>query len=242
MATITNKQRVLTHFFALLKRCALAEPDSGEAEARPVLEQFLYGVCRENATREQADRAFKNLRERFFDWNEIRVSSPRELEEAMDDLPDAEQRAERIISFLQQVFEKEFSFDLESFHKKGVKQAAKALAGYQASDDYVIAWVLRNSLGGHAIPIDAPTLRVTRRLGLIDRDQEDREALRTSLEHLVPKAKGAAFTELASFLAHEYCWEEEPNCSSCPLAGECPTAHELGAEVLSTARTRNKPR
>src|SRR5262249_60628586 len=71
MATTTNKHRVLTHFFALLKRCAVAEADSGEAGPRPVLEQFLYGVCRENATREQADRAFNNLRERFFDWNEI---------------------------------------------------------------------------------------------------------------------------------------------------------------------------
>jgi endonuclease III len=243
MATTTNKQRLLSHFFGLLKRSVIAEPDSREAGTRPVLEQFLYGVCRENATREQADLAFKNLRERFFDWNEIRVSSPRELEEALGDLPDAEQRAERIISFLQQVFEKEFSFDLESFHKKGVKQAAKALAGYQASNDYVIAWVLRNSLGGHAIPLDAPTLRVTRRLGLIDRDQEDRETLRTSLEHLIPKAKGAAFTEVASHIAHECCWEEEPSCSVCPLAGDCPTAQELGAEVLSTARTtRNKPR
>ena len=40
-----------------------------------MLEQFIYGLCREDATREQADRAFRNLCERFFDWNEVRVSS-----------------------------------------------------------------------------------------------------------------------------------------------------------------------
>jgi len=243
MATTINKQRVLTQFFSLLKSCEVTDPGPREAGSRPVLEQFIYGVCRENATHEAADRAFKTLRERFFDWNEIRVSSPREVEEALGDLSDAEQRAERIISFLQEVFEATFSFDLESLHKKGVKQAFKSLQRYQAANDYVIAWVLRNSLGGHAIPVDAPTLRISRRLGLIDRDQEDREALRTSLEHLVPKAKGAAFTELSSHIGHEYCWEEEPNCSSCPLAAECPTAQELGVEVLSAARaTRNKPR
>ena len=49
MATTTNKQRVLTQFFSLLKSC---DP---ELEGRPVLEQFIYGVCREDATREQAD-------------------------------------------------------------------------------------------------------------------------------------------------------------------------------------------
>lgn len=238
MATTTNKQRALTQFFSLLKNC-----EAAEQEARPVLEQFIYGVCREDATREQADLAFSNLRERFFDWNEIRVSSPREVEEVLGDLSGPEQRAERIISFLQEVFEATFSFDLESLHKKGVKQAAKSLQRYQASSDYVIAWVLQNSLGGHAIPVDEPTLRVSRRLGLLDRDQEEREALRTSLEHLVPKAKGLAFTELASHVGQEFCWDDEPNCSACPLAAECPTAHELGAEILSAARaTRSKPR
>src|SRR5262249_18482594 len=209
MATTTNKQRLLTQLFHAFKNSY----QPAEAEPRPVLEQFLYGICREGATREQADRAFKGLREEFFDWNEVRVSSPREVEEALADLPGAEQRAERVISFLQEVFEANFSFDLEPLHKKGVKQAAKALARYQAADDYVIAWVVQQSLGGHAVPLDAPTLRAVQRLGLIDRDQEDREALRTSLEHLVPKAKGPAFTELVSHLGHEYCWEEEPHCS-----------------------------
>src|SRR5207244_360643 len=82
-------------------------------------------------------------------------------------------------------------------------------------------------------PVDAPTLRLSRRLGLLDRDLEDSEAQRTSLEHLVPKARDTAFSELASYLGQEYCWEEEPNCSACPLASECPTAHELGADVVA---------
>ena len=240
MATTTNKQRQLTQFFGLLKGSGEA---AAEQEPRPVLEQFLYGVCREGATREQADLAYRSLCEHFFDWNEVRVSSVREVEEALADLPAAEQRAERIISFLQQVFEKEFSFDLEALHKKGVKQAAKALAGYQAANDYVIAWVVQQSLGGHAIPLDAPTLRCAQRLGLLDRDLEDPEALRTSLEHLIPKARGSAFTELVSHLGQEYCWEEEPNCAACPLAPECPVAQEEAAEAVAAARaTRSKPR
>jgi endonuclease-3 len=241
MATTTNKQRLLTQLFALLKD----DSEAADGESRPVLEQFIYGICREDATHEQADRAFKNLRERFFDWNEVRVSSVREIEEALTDLSGAELRAERILSFLQEVFEANFSFDLESLHKKGVKQAAKALARYEAAkgNDYVIAWVVQQSLGGHALPLDAPTLRITRRLGLLDRDQEDREALRTSLEHVVPKAKGRAFTELISQLGQEYCWEDEPNCSACPLASECPFAQEQAAEAVAAARaTRSKPR
>jgi endonuclease-3 len=237
MATTINKQRILGSLLnAPLGDCA-------EQEALPVLEQFIFGLCRENATAEQAQQAYHNLRTRFFDWNEVRVSSIRELEEAMVGLGDAESRAQRVVSFLQQVFEDTFSFELESMHKKGLKVAAKELAKYGSADDYVGAWVVQRSLGGHAIPIDTPTLRCSRRLGLVEVGTEDLEAARSSLEHVVPKSKGAQFTDAISNLAEKFCWEDEPACQECPLRGECSHAHEVLGEQLTTARTaRAKPR
>ena len=224
MPTTTNKQRVLTHLFSGLKR----RYDPSEPEPRPVLEQLLYAVLREGTTRELADRAYKHLQERFFDWNEIRVSSVREVEEVIADLPGAEMRGQRLISLLQEVFETTFSFDLETLHKKGLKQAAKQLSRYEAvkGNDYAVAWVIQRALGGHAIPLDDPTLRVLRRLGLIDGDQEDLEALRSSVEHLIPKNRGPLFNELISFLANEVCHEDEPDCHSCPLCHDCPVGRE----------------
>jgi endonuclease-3 len=238
MATTINKQRLLNHILAAVRKTAEAQD-----EPRPVLQQFVYGLCREDATPEQADRAYRNLCERFFDWNEVRVSSARELEESFAELPNAEGRAQRLLSFLQEVFELNFSFDLEKLQKEGVKQAAKKLARYQAANDYVTAWVVQRTLGGHAIPLDPPTLRCARRLGLLEGGQDDPEAARASLEHLVPKAKGPQFTDAISLFAEEYCWLEEPNCPACPLAAECATAHELGTEALAGARaSRPKPR
>jgi endonuclease-3 len=89
--------------------------------------------------------------------------------------------------------------------------------------------VVQQSLGGHAIPVDPPTLRVVRRLGLLENEEDDPETLRSSLEHLVPKSRGPLFNDLISALAEDYCWEEDPGCPSCPLAGSCPTALEAGA-------------
>jgi endonuclease-3 len=238
MPTTTNKQRQLNLFFGALKKWH----DPAEPEPRPVLEQFLYGILREGATRKMADRAFHNLREMFFDWNEVRVSSVREVEDALGNLPEAEVRAERVINFLQEVFEQEFCFDLESLHKKGMKEAARHLAKYQAANDYTVAWVVQNSLGGHAVPLDLPTLRAARRLGLIDGDQDDMDAARASLEHLVPKVKGTVFGELISRLADEVCYEDEPRCSACSLCHECPTGHDLARESVAPTRSRPKPR
>jgi endonuclease-3 len=237
MATTINKQRILTQ---VLTGAAKA---GGDGETRPVLEQFIYGLCRENASPEQAERAYRHLRERFYDWNEVRVSSVRELEDAFEGLSEPDARAQRLVSFLQEVFETEFKFDLEGLHKKGVKVAAKQLLRYQAADDYIVGWVVQRSLGGHAIPIDTPTLRCARRLGLVEADQDNPEGARSSLEHLVAKTKGAQFTDAISALAEEHCWESEPNCPACPLSAECAFAQDAGAETLAAARShRPKPR
>ena len=94
MATTINKQRVAQP--ALLH--APAGGRGREAAPLPVLEQFVYALCREDATREQARPGLtRTCDERFFDWNEVRVSSVRELEEALAGLPDAESRAQRLI-------------------------------------------------------------------------------------------------------------------------------------------------
>jgi endonuclease-3 len=244
MPTTTNKQRLLNQIFAHLPKAAREGPDGAShlPQGLPVLEQFLYAVCREGATREEGGRAFQNLRERFFDWNEVRVSSLRELSEALGGLPDAESRAQRAVDFLQEVFETTYSFDLEILHKKGLKQAAKQLARYQAANDYSVAWVIQQSLGGHAVPLDSPTLRVLRRLGLADDDQQDLEALRASLEHYIPKAKGSLFIDLISDIAKDYCYEDEPNCSACPLAACCAMGQERKALGGSENGTRHRPR
>ncbi len=233
--TITiNKQKLVTQIFSM------AKGKHAEPESRPVLEQFLYAICREGVTRELADQAYKSLQEKFFDWNEIRVSSTRELAEVMDGLPEPENRAQRLIDFLQEVFETTFSFDLESLQKKGLKQAAKQLARYQAANDYAVALVTQTSLGGHAIPLDAPSMRALRRLGLLEAEGGDMEALRASIEHQIPKARGWLFSDLVSALAEDYCWEEDPNCSACPLAQFCPSAEEFKATVAAASGRKSR--
>jgi len=137
MATTANRQKIVTQLFAALGKHTKAKP----AESRPVLEQFVYAILRENATRDAADQAFKTLQDRFYDWNEVRVSSSLEIIETLDGVVcDPEARAQRIIDFLQEIFETTYSFDLdpllEVLQKKGLKQASKQLLRYQAANDY----------------------------------------------------------------------------------------------------------
>ena len=226
MANTPNKQKIVLQVLALHKG---ARPET----ALPVLEQFLYAILREGTTRPAADDAFAALRKHFYDWNEVRVSSTQELADAIDEfVPDGEARAQRLIDFLQEVFETTFSFDLESLQKKGLKQAAKQLSRYQAANDYAVSWAVQKSLGGHALPLDAAGLRVLRRLGLLE-EAGDLEAQRASLEHQVPKAKGSEFIDVISVIGEDPCWEADPACPACPLNKVCPTGLEMKMTALA---------
>lgn len=238
MATTVNKQKIVNHLFTHFGKNAKGKP-AGE---RPILEDFVYAILRENATRDAADQAFASLQERFFDWNEVRVSSTLEIVEAFDGaLADAETRAQRIVDFLQEIFETTYSFDLqpllEVLQKKGLKQASKQLSRYQAASDYVVAFVMQQSLNGHAIPLDAAAQRCLKRMGLVE-EHADLETLRSSVEHQVPKAKGQQFIDLISELAEAHCHEEEPRCSHCALRTLCPTAAEQKAMASSSKKPR----
>jgi endonuclease III len=232
MATAVNKQKTLDHVFTALKK----RFDAPEPTQRSVLEHLLYAVVREGTTREKADRAFQNLKDRFIDWNEVRVSTVQELCDTMGPLPDVATRAQRLIGLLQEWFELTYSFDMDEVAKKGLKEGAKKISRMNDSNDYSVAWVVQHGLGGHAIPLDGPAIRVLRRLGVLDGESESLESLRGTIEHFVPKVKGPAFVELLSRHADELCTEESPKCGRCPLLDDCPTGQELRAQEGSKPR------
>jgi len=235
----TNKQQILERSLKLLEKKYPVPP---EPEKRPVMEELLYAICREGVPTAQADAAFKKLKGSFFDWNEVRVSTVPEVADALAGLPNAGARAQRVIEFLQELFEMTYSFTLEDLEKKGLKQAAKQLGRYQAVTDFGVAWVTQRSLGGHAVPLDEPTLRVVRRLRVVEEEADDTEALRGTLEHYVPKSRGVEFTEL--FVQHgtAIC-TEVPQCAVCPLNKDCPTGIEnLSKKPAGEAKPKPKSR
>lgn len=226
MPPVMNKQDLLAKSLKLLEKRFPPPAPAADAPARPVLEEMLYAVCREASTPEQADAAFHKLKHSFFDWNEVRVSTGQEVADALRDLPDRAQKAHRIIEILQYVFEMYYSFDLVDLDKKGLKQAGKQLARFTGATDFTVAWVTQRALAGHALPLDEPTLRVLRRLRVVDAEADDLEAVRGPLEHVIPKAKGPEFTDVFARHAAALCVAGQPKCPDCPLNKDCPTGIE----------------
>ncbi len=242
MPATTTKQQLLTQVYAVLKKKIPASPEP--ETPHPILEEVLYAILREGVPNSEADAAFLKIKTGFVDLNEMRVSSVQEVADAIEGLADAGNKAERIVKFLQEHFERTYTFALDDLEKKGLKQAAKQLARYKdhGVSDFVVAWVMQRSLEGHAIPLDEPTIRVLQRLGAIDEEIEELEATRATLEHYIPKSTGIDFTDRIIQLATTICLPVNPRCPECPLLPICPTGQTRVKAMKAPKVAKAKPK
>ncbi|MBN2023984.1 MAG: hypothetical protein JW809_14465 [Pirellulales bacterium] len=170
---------------------------------RGVLQHYLFGCLLENAPFTVAEESLAALEEQFFDLNEIRVSSIRELSEVISRLPDPPAAANRVKRALQHVFEDSYSFDLEALRKKNLGPATDAIRAIDGATPFGVAYVVQSALGGHAIPLDAGTLEVMRILDLAT-DKEIAEASIAGLERAIPKRKGVEFASMLHQLGADF--------------------------------------
>jgi endonuclease-3 len=175
------------------------EPDPN----RPVLEQLLYGCLLENAHYAATEEAYAALVHGFYDWNEIRVSSVRELAEVMSGLPDPPAAATRLKRILQTVFEATYSFDLEELRKLNLGQAVERLRKIEGGSEFALAYVVQATLGGHAIPVDRGALGALRTVDLVD-DKNVKDGVVPGLERAIAKSKGVEFGSLLHQLGADF--------------------------------------
>lgn len=169
---------------------------------RPVLEQLLYACCLENNRYEVADETFARLQESMFDWNEVRVTTIRELSELMKGNVDPTKAANQLKHTLHSVFESVYAFDLEILKKQNLGVSVKQLEGYRGVTPFAIAYVVQNSLGGHAIPLSEGALNALHYAGIAT-EAEAKAGKVPGLERAVPKTKGAEFSSILHQLGAE---------------------------------------
>src|SRR2546425_7790879 len=103
MTTMSSaaKSQLVQKIIPLLKK---KYESPAHREPLPVLEHLILGILSDGTTTTKADAAFQRLKTQYFDWNEVRVSAVVELQEALKELPDAEQRAVRLKGCLRHLF------------------------------------------------------------------------------------------------------------------------------------------
>src|SRR6185369_14247211 len=193
----TNRAAAIAKLYKVLKKhYKPIEPPAN----RTALEHLLYSCLLENARHEAADEAFAKLKELYFDWNEIRVTTVTELAEGMNGIPDAAAAAQRVKRSLQSVFEGGYSFDIEALKKQNLGKAEKDLEKVNGTTPFVRAYVTQNALGGHSIPVSKGAIDVLYAVAAIN-DAEADKGIVPGLERAIPKNKGVEFGSLLQQVA-----------------------------------------
>jgi hypothetical protein len=192
-AHITKLHKVLKKHYSPVK------PDT----SRDVLETLVYGICLENVSFVAADNLYTKLRTGFFEFNEVRVSTVKELAELAADHPQPAGTVAHLKQFLQSVFETRYSWDLDDLKKQNLGKAVAVLDKLEGATPFAVGYAVQNALGGHSIPVDAAMLNLLYTAGVIS-EAEVSKSTAPGLERAIPKTKGSEFFSLAHQLAVDY--------------------------------------
>jgi endonuclease-3 len=166
---------------------------------RTLFEHLLFACLVEDSPQESAEQVFNSLKQDYFGWNEVRVSTIRELTDVLKPLVNPPESAARLKQSLHAVFESVYEFDIETLKKQNIGQAVKQLQKYNGTTPFAVAYVTQHALGGHSIPLNKGTLIALHAVGVIS-DEEYTKGVVPGLERTVPKSKGA---EIGSLL-HQF--------------------------------------
>jgi endonuclease-3 len=187
-----NRSARITKLVSALKKQFKPVP---APKNRTLLEHLLFACLLENSPYEDAEQVFATLQADYFDWNELRVSSKRELAQVMKPLVDPEESAYRFKKSLHAVFESVYAFDIEALKKQNLGQAIKVLEKHEGTTPFVVAYVTQHGLAGHSIPVNSGLLMALVSLDVISSAEADKRVV-PGLERAVPKNKGIEVASL----------------------------------------------
>lgn len=160
------------------------------------VEQLILAILARNTSDARARTAFQRMREVVVDYNDLRVTPAIELAETIgNEVPDALAKAQAITDALNRIYDKRNTVDLSHLKSESIRDARARVAALPGCDDFVAAWVVLRSLGGHAIPVDDATMRILNDEGLVD-GRATIDEVRAFLERNIMAADALVFTTL----------------------------------------------
>jgi endonuclease III len=225
-------RRVLQAFHRLQSKYGAQEPPAFSSP----LEAFLAGIMLDSVSRSRAYEAVGQLKKRFVDWNEARVSTGKEIAEYCSPVSVPEATGRMLQRALDKIHSDWNAMTLDPLKEKNAKQAREYLARFEGLSPAAVAYTMLYGLRKASIPVTQPVLRFAQRLGVVEEGCPPDRAERY-FERILPSSRMADFFELVSEHAEEICQQKALKCRKCVTARICN--HRKG--VRSTVKVLSRP-
>jgi endonuclease III len=148
-------KRLKRFLVPLKKEAPKRAPAGASAEGSDLVEELVLAILEEGTDRVTARRGLDSIMEYMVDYNDLRVTPPREIQRLLDrSFPRGGEKARRIPRVLNHIFEKKNSLNINSLRKAPIREVRSFLNMLEGMTPFVSAAVVRRCLGGHAIPVD----------------------------------------------------------------------------------------
>ncbi len=186
----------------------------------PILDELISTILSQNTNDINRDRAFKQLKQRFENWEEVRDAESQSVIDAIRSAGLANQKGPRIQKLLKQITAEHGSLDLEFLHDLTTQEAWDWLIRFDGVGPKTASIVLLFSLGKPAFPVDTHIYRVTGRISLRPEKMNSEDAHQHLAGLFPPETYKAAHLNIIQ-LGREVCHPRRPDCEVCVLHSLC---------------------
>ena len=159
-----------------------------QIEPTDPVEQLVQSFLLWETTRRQAEGALGRITRAVVDFNDLRVTDPRDLARIIGPrISRGEERAQRLHSVLEAIYQREHGVTLERLTHKSKRDARAYLDKLEGMVPFVSASVLLLSLGGHAVVLDSLLLAQLRKDEVVDAEADEQD-VQAFLEHHIRAA------------------------------------------------------
>lgn len=182
------------------------------------LDVLIATILSQNTNDGNRDRAYRSLKARFSDYESMASAPTEELAEAIRPAGLHRQKAERIRRILREIQAQQGSYDLSYLKSLSREEALRELLKFKGVGKKTAGIVLTFSLGKPYFAVDTHISRITRRLRLVQGNQDPHEVMNA----LVPdELKYQLHLHLIRH-GREVCRARKPCCDECVIADLCP--------------------
>jgi endonuclease III len=187
------------------------------------LNSLINTILSQSTNDRNRDMGYNQLKERFPNWDAVRLAPVSEIADAIRPAGLANQKSERIKNILQWVKENYGSLDLDCLCDEPPEHVIDKFLQLKGIGFKTITVVLMFSCGVDVFPVDTHVHRICKRIGLVPSNSSAEKTYHL-MQPKVPKDKSYSLHINMIHFGRAICKARNPKCPICPLSDLCDSA------------------
>lgn len=139
-------------------------------------EALICGIISERLSEGATNRALREIRTAFVDWNDLRVARVEEIAEALGSKVAAgRDTATALIAALRGIYDEQHKVSLAVLKKLGKRPAKQGIEKLQGVSRFAVNYCMLTSMEAHAVPLTPSMIEYLRRNGIIAPNAEEED-------------------------------------------------------------------